>query len=77
VHSVLEKARHLIGKCRGLAAAVLIRKPNPLLRGWANCHRHVVSKRVLNEAASRREEKRIWQLRIVFSDGDLLRLSLA
>ena len=38
VRSVLEKARHLIGKCRGLAAAVLIRKLNPLLRGWANYH---------------------------------------
>ena len=48
VRSVLEKARHLIGKCRGLAAAVLIRKLNPLLRGWANYHRHVVSKRVFD-----------------------------
>jgi len=46
VRSVLEKARQLIRKCRGLAAAVLIRKLNPLLRGWANYHRHVVSKRV-------------------------------
>ncbi len=26
--------------------AVLIRKLNPLLRGWANYHRHVVSKRI-------------------------------
>ena len=48
VRSVLEKARHLIGKCRGLAAAVLICKLNPLLRGWANYHRHVVSKRVFD-----------------------------
>jgi RNA-directed DNA polymerase len=45
VRSVLEKARQLIRNCRGLAAAVLIRKLNPLLRGWANYHRHVVSKR--------------------------------
>ncbi len=45
VRSVLEKAHQLIGKCHGLSAAVLIRKLNPLLRGWANYHRHVVSKR--------------------------------
>jgi RNA-directed DNA polymerase len=48
VRSVLEKARQLIGSCRGVAAAVLIRKLNPLLRGWANYHRHVVSKRVFD-----------------------------
>src|SRR5439155_15496683 len=41
VRSVLEKARQLIGNCRGLAAAVLIRKLNPLLRGWAKLHLHV------------------------------------
>jgi RNA-directed DNA polymerase len=45
VRSVLEKARQLIRRCRGLKAAVLIRKLNPLLRGWANYHRHVASKR--------------------------------
>jgi RNA-directed DNA polymerase len=48
VRSVLEKARQLIRNCRGLAAAVLIRKLNPLLRGWANYHRHVVSKRTFD-----------------------------
>ena len=30
---------------QGSKAAVLIRKLNPILRGWANYHRHVVSKR--------------------------------
>ena len=44
VRRVLEKARQLIRSCRGLKAAVLIRKLNPLLRGWANYHRHVASK---------------------------------
>ena len=48
VRSVLEKARQLIRQGRGLAAAVLIRKLSPLLRGWANYHRHVVSKRVFD-----------------------------
>lgn len=46
VRSVLEKARQRIRSCRGLKAAVLIRRLNPLLRGWANYHRHVVSKRI-------------------------------
>ncbi len=45
VRSVLEKARQRIESCRGSPAAVLICKLNPLLRGWANYHRHVVSKR--------------------------------
>jgi RNA-directed DNA polymerase len=45
VRSVLEKARDHIKQGHGKKAAVLIRKLNPLLRGWANYHRHVVSKR--------------------------------
>jgi RNA-directed DNA polymerase len=46
VRSVLEKARDLIKRGHGKNAATLIRKLNPLLIGWANYHRHVVSKRV-------------------------------
>jgi RNA-directed DNA polymerase len=46
VRGVLEKARARIRSCRGMKAAVLIGKLNPLLRGWANYHRHVVSKRI-------------------------------
>jgi RNA-directed DNA polymerase len=45
VRSGLEKARQSIKSCRGKKAADLIRKLNPLWRGWANYHRHVVSKR--------------------------------
>lgn len=46
VRSVLEKARDCIKKAHGHKAEVLIHKLNPLLRGWANYHRHVVSKRL-------------------------------
>jgi RNA-directed DNA polymerase len=46
VRSVLEKARDCIKKAQGHTAEVLIHKLNPLLRGWANYHRHVVSKRL-------------------------------
>jgi len=45
VRGVLEKARDRIKKAHGHKAEILIRKLNPLLRGWANYHRHVVSKR--------------------------------
>jgi RNA-directed DNA polymerase len=45
VRSVLDKARQRFESCRGQKAAVLIRKLNPVLRGWANFHRHVVSKK--------------------------------
>jgi len=45
VRSVLDKARQRIGSCHGMKPAVLIRKLNPILRGWANYHRHVVSKK--------------------------------
>lgn len=46
VRAVLDKARQKIRNCRGLKAAVLIRRLNPVLRGWANYHRHVVSKKI-------------------------------
>ena len=48
VRSGLEKARQQIRSCRGLTAAVLIRQLHPLLRGWANYHRHVASKRTFD-----------------------------
>lgn len=46
VRSVLEKARQRIRSSYGTSAATLIRKLNPILQGWANYHRHVVSKRI-------------------------------
>jgi RNA-directed DNA polymerase len=46
VRSVLEKARQRIRSSYGTSAAILIRKLNPILQGWANYHRHVVSKRI-------------------------------
>ena len=46
VRGVLEKARHRIRSSYGTNAAILIRKLNPILQGWANYHRHVVSKKI-------------------------------
>lgn len=46
VRNVLEKARERIRESRGMKAEVLIRKLNPVLRGWAQYHRNVVSKKI-------------------------------
>jgi RNA-directed DNA polymerase len=46
IRSVRDKVRECIRTCRGQTAATLIRKLNPILRGWANYHRHGVSKEI-------------------------------
>jgi len=43
VKALVQKARECIKGCNGQTAATLIRKLNPLLRGWANYHRYVCS----------------------------------
>jgi RNA-directed DNA polymerase len=42
------KVKSLIRRLRTAPQAVLIRALNPVIRGWANYHRHVVSKRVFS-----------------------------
>jgi RNA-directed DNA polymerase len=48
-HAFLEKARQLIHRHRGASQADLIRHLNPVIRGWANYHRHVVAKRTFKK----------------------------
>jgi RNA-directed DNA polymerase len=43
-HNFLEKVRQLIHRHRGTSQANLIRHLNPVIRGWANYHRHIVAK---------------------------------
>jgi RNA-directed DNA polymerase len=50
VKAFLSKVRELIKKSRDLTAGELIAKLNPLIRGWANYHHHVVSKDILHAA---------------------------
>lgn len=42
----LDKVRQLIRRYRGLSQQDLIRVLNPVLRGWANYHQHVVAKQM-------------------------------
>jgi RNA-directed DNA polymerase len=45
IKEFLTKVREIIRNNRGATAGRLIAKLNPVIRGWANYHRHVVSKR--------------------------------
>ena len=46
--SILTKVKEIINSHRGKATDILIRKLNPVIRGWANYHRHVVSKKTFS-----------------------------
>lgn len=43
-HTFLDKVRNLIRAGRGLSQTDLIRQLNPVVRGWADYHRHIVAK---------------------------------
>jgi RNA-directed DNA polymerase len=46
IKSFLAKVKDIVRKCFGEPAHVLIARLNQVIRGWANYHRHVVSKRI-------------------------------
>lgn len=49
VKAFLEKVRGVVKGNSALSAGKLIVKLNPIIRGWANYHRHVVSKETFNK----------------------------
>jgi RNA-directed DNA polymerase len=48
-HRFLDKVRQLIRQSRGISQTDLIRQLNPVIRGWANYHRHVVARRMFRK----------------------------
>jgi RNA-directed DNA polymerase len=46
IETLLSKVKQIIREHIGRAAHILIKRLNPVIRGWANYHRHVVSKRI-------------------------------
>jgi RNA-directed DNA polymerase len=45
---LLKKVKEVLKKYKGASQKVVILKLNPILRGWANYHKHVVSKQVFS-----------------------------
>jgi RNA-directed DNA polymerase len=52
VKAMLDKVRKIIKTSGPLSAGQLIVRLNPILRGWANYHRHVVSKRTFSNVGN-------------------------
>ncbi|WP_209262566.1 group II intron maturase-specific domain-containing protein [Thiorhodococcus minor] len=49
IAAVKERVRGIIRTGKGLPQGVLIRRLNPVIRGWGNDYRHVVSKDIFND----------------------------
>ena len=48
VKAFLEKVREIVKANKALSAGKLIEKLNPMIRGWANYHRHIVSNKAFS-----------------------------
>lgn len=83
VKSFKQKLKETFKKLRGHSVKMLITKLNPIIRGWANYHRHIVAKatfwklskyifdRVLKWLKSEHSNKKInWIFRNYLSKGD-------
>lgn len=57
VHSFLRKINQFLSEHWNLKAETLIRRLNPILRGWSNYYKHAVSKEVFSFASHR-----IWKM---------------
>lgn len=57
IKALLDKVRAIVKANKAAEQAMLIRKLNPVIRGWANYHHHVVSSYVFNHV-----DNQIWHL---------------
>jgi RNA-directed DNA polymerase len=57
VRNLLGKVSDIVKGQKTITAAKLIAELNPVLRGWANYHRHVVAKETFNYV-----DYRVWKL---------------
>ncbi len=48
IRSIVAKTRNVIKACLGRKTTDMIKELNPIIRGWANYHRHVCSKKTFN-----------------------------
>jgi len=48
IRNLLHKVRDIVRRNEGAPAVALIRQLNPVIRGWAAYHRHVVAKRIFS-----------------------------
>ncbi len=60
VKAFLNKVRNVIRTSGSMSAGQLIARLNPILRGWANYHRHVVSKKTFTKVSAA-IFKALWQ----------------
>jgi len=60
VKAMLEKVRELVKRRKGATTEDLIKELNPIIRGWANYHRHIVSKQTFSYVDSQIFNS-IWQ----------------
>lgn len=57
MRNMLKKVKDIIGENKAAKTCKLITKLNPVLRGWANYHRHIVAKETFNYV-----DYRVWKM---------------